>query len=220
MAAFSELESRVDRGGLGRLWSLHVKIDVLLSLPLLAFGAAFARELVAFLYGADFGRAAGLLAIFAGVWMVARVLGGGTNTAVLYAMQSPRLPLLIFGTCGAFNLAGDLVLIPRLGARGAVLATGAAMLAAGLASGLVIRRRTGAFFPVVFALKVLAASALGTLLARVVPRPGGLAGLLVAAAVAGVAMLVGLRLLRPLGEDDRRLLVKLSPRLQWLVGHL
>jgi O-antigen/teichoic acid export membrane protein len=139
---------------------------------------------------------------------------------VLYAMQSPRLPLLIYGACGAFNLVGDLVLIPRLGARGAVLATGAAMLGAGLASGLVIRRRTGAFFPVVFALKVLGAAALGALLARVMPRPAGLAGLLVAAAVVCVVTLVSLRLLRPLGEDDRRLLIKLSPRLEWLVARL
>jgi len=220
LAAFSELEARVDRAGLGRLWSLHVKMDVLLSLPLLAFGAAFARELVALIYGAGFERAAGLLTAYAGVWIAARVLGGGTNTAVLYAMQSPRLPLLIYGACGAFNLLGDLVLIPRLGAEGAVIATGAAMLGAGLASGLVIRRRTGAFFPLVFALKVLAASAAGALLARAVPRPAGLAGLLVAAAVVGVVTLFGLRLLRPLGEDDRRLLVKLSPRLQWLVARL
>jgi O-antigen/teichoic acid export membrane protein len=220
LAAFSEVEARVDRAGLGRLWSLHVKMDVLLSLPFLAFGAVFAREIVALLYGAGFERAASLLAAYALVWVAARVLGGGTNMAVLYAMQSPRLPLIIYGACGALNLIGDLVLIPRLGARGAVIATGAAMLAAGLASGLVIRRRTGAFFPVVFALKVLVVSALGAVLARVLPRPPGLAGLLVAAAVVGVVTLFGLRLLRPLGDDDRRLLVKLSPRLEWLVARL
>jgi O-antigen/teichoic acid export membrane protein len=220
LAAFSEVESRVDRVGLGRLWALHVKMDVLLSLPLLAFGARFAREIVSVLYGAGFERAAGLLAAYAAVWIAARALGGGTNMAVLYAMNEPRLPLVIYGACAALNLAGDLILIPRLGAPGAVIATGAAMLCAGLASGLVIRRRTGAFFPVVFALKVLAASALGALLASILPRPPGLAGLLVAAAVVGVVTLVGLRLLRPLDEDDRRLLIKLSPRLQWLVARL
>jgi len=220
LAAFSEVEARVDRGGLGRLWSLHVKMDVLLSLPLLAFGAAFARDIVAFLYGAGFERAAGLLAAYAGVWAAARVLGGGTNMAVLYAMQAPRLPLLIYGACGALNLIGDLVLIPRLGARGAVLATGAAMLGAGLASGLVIRRRTGVLFPLLFALKVLVVSALGAGIARVLPRPPGLAGLLVAAAAVGVVTLFGLRLLRPLDDDDRRLLVRLLPRFEWLVSRL
>ena len=40
------------------------------------------------------------------------------------------------------------------------------------------------------------------------------------AAVVGVVTLFGLRLLRPLGDDDRRLLVKLSPRLEWLVARL
>jgi hypothetical protein len=73
---------------------------------------------------------------------------------------------------------------------------------------------------VVFALKVLVVSALGAWLARVLPRPPGFVGLLVAAAVVGVVTLFGLRLLRPLGDDDRRLLVKLSPRLEWLVARL
>ena len=140
--------------------------------------------------------------------------------AVLYAMNDPRLPLVIYGACGALNLAGDLLLIPPLGARGALVATGTAMLAAGLASGLVIRRRTGAFFPLVFALKVLAAAALGTLVAGLIPRPAGLAGLLVAAAVVGVVTLVGLRLLRPLDPEDRQLLVRLTPRMGWLVARL
>jgi len=220
LAAFSEVEARVDRASLGRLWSLHVKMDVLLSLPLLAFGAAFAPGIVALLYGTGFERASGLLAAYAGVWAAARVLGGGTNMAVLYAMQAPRLPLMIYGACGTLNLIGDLILIPRLGATGAVLATGAALLGAGLASGLVIRRRTGASFPLGFALKVLVVAALGALAARLLPRPPGLAGLLVAAAVVGVVTLLGLRLLRPLGEDDRRLLVRLSPRLEWLVARL
>lgn len=220
LAAFSEVEARVDRAGLGRLWSLHVKMDVLLSLPLLVFGACFAREIVAVLYGAGFERAAGLLAAYAAVWTGARMLGGGTNMAVLYAMQAPRLPLAIYGASGALNLAGDLALVPWLGAPGAVIATGAAMLGAGIASGLVIRRRTGAFFPWGFALKVLAAAGLGALAALAIPRPRGLAGLLVAAVLLGVVTLVGLRLLRPLGEEDRRLLVRLTPRIQWLVARL
>ena len=220
LAAFSELEARVDRAGLGRLWSLHVKMDVLLSVPLLVFGGCFARPLIGLLYGVGFERAAPLLTAYAAVWIVARALGGGTNMAVLNAMQSPRLPLLIYGSCGAWNLIGDLALIPKLGAWGALAATGLAMIAAGLASGLVVRRRTGAAFPAGFALKVLAASGLGALLAAWLPRPGGLAGLLVAAAVLGVVSVIVLRLLRPLDDDDRRLLVRLSPRLQWVVARL
>ena len=220
LAAFSEVEARADRGALGALWALHVKMDVLLSMPLLVFGAAFAGELVAHLYGAGYERAALLLRAYALIWIVARVLGGGTNIAVLYAMQSPRLPLAILGACGAWNLIGDLILIPRFGAWGAVGATGLAMIGAGLASGLVIHRRTGAFFPLGFALKVLAACVPATLLAARLPRPPGLLGLAVAGMIVAVVSLLGLRLLRPFGDDDRRVLVRLAPRLEWLITRL
>ena len=220
LAAFSEVEERVDRAGLGRLWALHVKMDVLLSVPLLVFGGCFAREIVTVLYGAGFERAGGLLAAYAAVWVVARALGGGTNMAVLYAMQSPRLPLVIYAACGAWNLIGDLLLVPRLGAAGAVIATGVAMVGAGLASGIVIRRRTGALAPLGFVLRVMAAAALGTVLALRMPRPPGLLGLIVAAVVAGVVSIIGLRLLKPFDAEDRRLLARLAPRLGWLFAWL
>jgi O-antigen/teichoic acid export membrane protein len=218
LAAFSELEARVDRGGLGRLWAFHVKVDVLLSVPLLAFGAVFADEIVSVLYGPGFDRAAVLLGAYAGVWIVARPLGGGTNLAVLYAMKSPRLPLVIAAACGLWNLVLDLLLIPRIGAHGAVIATGSAMIASGLASGIVVWRRTGVPFPFAFSLQIIALAAVAAFAALLVPHPRGLAGLVVAGVVALVVCLFGLRLLRPFGPDDRRLLARLAPRLERVVA--
>lgn len=220
LAAFSELEQRVDRGGLGRLWSLHLKMDVLLSLPLLVFGAVFARDIVGTLYAAGFAHAAPMLAAYTGAWMITRVIGGGTNMTVLYAMNEPRLPLLIYGASGLTNLVANLILVHRFGAAGAVAGTGFSMIASSIASAAIVMRRTGARVPVGFAVRVLLASAAGTAAALALPRPAGLGGLLVAAPVALVVCVVALRLLRPLHDDDRRLLVRLNPRLQALVTRL
>jgi len=94
------------------------------------------------------------------------------------------------------------------------------MVGAGLASGIVIRRRTGALAPLGFVLRVMAAAALGTVLALRMPRPPGLLGLIVAAVVAGVVSIIGLRLLKPFDAEDRRLLARLAPRLGWLFAWL
>lgn len=185
LAAFSELETRVDRPAIGKLWQLHLKLDMLLSLPLLVFGARFASDIV------------------------------GT----LYAMNEPRLPLRIYGASGLFNLIANLILVQRLGARGAVIGTGCAMIGSSIASGVIVMRRTGAGVPVGFAAKVLLACAAAAFAAGLIPRPGGFAGLAVAAGAGLVVCIAGLRLLRPFDEDDRRLLGRLNPRLR-AITHL
>jgi O-antigen/teichoic acid export membrane protein len=153
-------------------------------------------------------------------WVLTRVTGGGTNMTVLYAMEDPRVPLAIYGASGSFNLLVNLFLVHRFGAVGAVLGTGLSMVGSSVTSGLIVIRRTGAFFPVVFALKVLAASLAGTWLAHALPRPGGVLGVALAGVVAIVVCVALLRLMRPLHDDDRRLLVRLNPRLQALVSRL
>ncbi|HTK31049.1 MAG TPA: oligosaccharide flippase family protein [Candidatus Saccharimonadaceae bacterium] len=220
LAAFSELERRVDRAGLGRLWSLHLKMDVLLSVPLVVFGARFASDIVRALYGARFAAAGPMMLAYAFAWVVARATGGGTNMTVLYAMEDPRVPLAIYGAAGAFNLVANLILVHAYGGAGAVLGTGLAMIGSSIASGLIVMRRTGAFFPLGFALRVVLASAAGAFAAHLMPRPGGVIGVALAGVVSLVICVALLRLMRPLGDDDRRLLVRLNPRLQALVSRL
>ena len=219
LAAFSELETRVDRPAIGKLWQLHLKLDMLLSLPLLVFGARFASDIVGTLYASGFAPVAPMLAAYSAVWIATRILGGGTNMTVLYAMNEPRLPLRIYGASGLFNLIANLILVQRLGARGAVIGTGCAMIGSSIASGVIVMRRTGAGVPVGFAAKVLLACAAAAFAAGLIPRPGGFAGLAVAAGAGLVVCIAGLRVLRPFDEDDRRLLGRLNPRLR-AITHL
>ena len=220
LAAFSELETRVDRESIGRLWQLHLKMDMMLSLPMLAFGGVFAGEIVRTLYTSAFAPAAPMLAGYTAAWILTRVIGGGTNMTVLYAMNEPRLPLVIYGTSGLFNLIANLILIPRFGAVGAVIGTGCAMIGSSVASGWIVMRRTGAGVPVGFALKVLLACGAAAAVARAVTGPAGFAGLLLAGVLGLIVFAVLIRLLRPLDDDDRRLLARLNPRLGRLVAKI
>ena len=220
LAAFSELEQRVDRGGLGRLWSLHLKVDQLLSVPLLLFGARFAGDIVTLLYSSSFAHAAFLLQAYTATWVIARATGGGTNMTVLYAIGRPRLPLILYGVSGLANLGLNLVLVPRYGAIGAVMGTGFALVGSSIASSILVTRHTGAAPPFGFSLRLLAACGAALLAVQWLPRPHGLAGLAVAGAVGLVVCLGALHLLRPFDDDDRRLLTRLSPRVGALAAKL
>jgi len=217
LAAFSELDQRVDRESLGRLWTLHVKADLLLSVPLLVLGATLAQSIIGVLYSSGYASAVPMLVAYAGVWVVARALGGGTNMTVLYAMNQPRLPLLIYGASGVFNLTANLVFVHWWGARGAILGTGLAMAGSSLVSGALVMRRTGARLPLGLVLKLALPALLVYAAVHWIPVHGMLG--LVAAGVAGLAVYgVALRLVRPLDDTDRRLLSRLDRRLGWLAS--
>jgi O-antigen/teichoic acid export membrane protein len=220
LAAFSELDLRVDRGGLGRLWSLHLKIDQLLSVPLLIFGARFAPDIVGSIYSKSFTPAALLLQSYVAAWVLARITGGGTNMTLLYAINRPRLPLVLYGVCGLANLGLNLVLVPRYGAAGAVLGTGLAIVGSSVASCLLVARHTGTAPPFGFSLRLLVACGAALLAVHWLPVPPGFPGLLLAGIVGLVVFLGALHLLHPFDDDDRRLLTRLSPRIGALAARL
>jgi len=220
LAAFSELEQRVDRAGLGHLWTLHLKLDQLLSVPLLLFGARFAGDIVGVLYARGFAPAAGLLQAYTLAWVVARATGGGTNMAVLYAIRRPRAPLVLFGISGLVNLVLDLWLVPRHGAIGAVIGTGIALAGSSVASCVLVARHTGARPPFGFFARLLGACGAALLAVNWLPRPAGVAGLAMAGAVGLVVCLAAVRFMRPFDDDDRRLLARLHPRIGALAAKL
>ncbi len=213
LAAFSELDKRVDRESVGRLWNLHIKMDLLLSVPLLLLGAALSSSIVAVFYRSGFEHAGPMLTAYTVAWVITRALGGGTNMTVLYAMNQPRLPLLIYGCSGAFNLIANLVLVQRWGALGAVMGTGLSMAGSSVASAMLVTRRTGIGLPFGLMLKLVGASFPVLLVVRLLHVPEGLAGLTIRAGAGMVVYVFALRLLRPLDETDRRLLTRLNARI-------
>ena len=220
LAAFSELEQRVDRAGLGTLWSLHLKLDQLLSIPLLVFGARFAGDIVRLLYAASFSPAAVLLTAYTLAWVIARITGGGTNMTVLYAIGRPRVPLILYGVSGISNLVLNLILIPRFGGLGAVMGTGIAITGSSIASSILVARHTGTSLPLGFSLKLLLACGAALLAVQWLPHLAGLAGLAVAGVVGLVVCLGALALLRPFDAADKRLLARLNPRVGALAARL
>jgi stage V sporulation protein B len=96
-------------------------------------------------------------------------------------------------------------------------ATAGAMLLGAIAGGLVLKRRLGAFLPVLSAIRVLLAAAAAMAVGRLLPMATPL-GTLIEAAAVGLTFLVALVVLRELGKDDLAALTRVVKRKKGSAG--
>ena len=210
LSALSEMAAR-GMEHLAGAWRAFMKVTMLLSVPVLAFCALHAGELLAF-YGAEYADAAPLLRALLAFTIANRFLGGGTSSAALYAVRRERWPLGIRVATGALNIGLAVALIPRWGAMGAVVATGIALNLTVIAEIVVMIRAAGAAYPARFALITALCTALAA--AASYPLTGrGIWGLAAGVGVFLVVFLAAFALSRPLESADCVALDRLSPQL-------
>lgn len=122
----SRLLARGDRKGIAELyWSTTVWVAVV-SFPLLALTMSLAEPLTVTLFGDRYSSSAVYLAILAVAYYQNAALG--LNGLVLKVSGQLRYVVTINLAAGVLNLGLNLVLIPRYGALGAALGTGATLV--------------------------------------------------------------------------------------------
>jgi O-antigen/teichoic acid export membrane protein len=125
--AASRLRARGDVEGLDRLyWRAAVWVAVL-SFPAFAVSFVASGPLVAILFGARYASAAPILSLLVFGTFVDAILG--FNDAVLRVVGQVGWLLGVTVVAATLNVTLNLILIPRMGAIGAGLATGIAWLA-------------------------------------------------------------------------------------------
>jgi len=140
-------------------------------------------------------------------------MGGGLNTSMLYVLNQERMILLLRLSMGILNLGLNYFwLIPRYGALGAVIATGITGVLVIVWEITLIGSRITIHYPVLFTLKIVAASVAAAFLSILIPLTGIL-GLLAKGFVYLGTVAVLAFLFKPLGDRDRELLTTAAP---WL----
>lgn len=216
MALFPLMSRRAenDRAGLRSAYENTVRWLIALALPAATMTTFLAEPLIALLAGSDYlpngARALQIL-----IWFLPFSFINGVTQFVLIALDRQRWITASFAAAATFNIAANLVVIPRYGYTGAAAVTIASELVL-LAPFLWGLRDLGA--PPVLALAwqpLLAASGLALALAG--SAAAGLPS--VVAAAAGLA-LYGLALWRLgwLTADDRSLLARFVPRPRATMG--
>lgn len=116
---------------LGRSWDVLIKVETLLAAPGLVFCLFNAQNIVDVLYTKAFSPVGSLLAIFLFFNIIVRVLGTTIHQSTLYVMNKARLVVLGQWIGLAVVIVLGIILIPRFGPTGALIADGIAKVITG-----------------------------------------------------------------------------------------
>jgi O-antigen/teichoic acid export membrane protein len=196
---------------LARSWQALIKIETLLAAPVLMFCLFNAQNVAHALYGSNYDPVGPLLAIFLFFNIVTRVLGATMHPYAMYVIGKPRL-VVLSQWLGLLAVIGfGIVLIPRWGPAGALVADGLAQVLMGVLLLAFLWRVLPRKYPLDFTWRFL----LGLILAAL---PGILwhPGSRLLLGVSGVIFLilcVGLLILiKPLNSEDVEMIGSLNAR--------
>jgi O-antigen/teichoic acid export membrane protein len=139
--AASRLVARHDRSGLDHLYWRAALWVAVLSFPGFAISFAAAEPLTVLLYGDRYALAAPILSLLAiGTFIDA---SAGFNDATLRVAGKVRWLMGVNAVGASLNVVLNLLLIPRMGALGAGIATGTALFVYSLMKQICLWRATG-----------------------------------------------------------------------------
>jgi len=195
---------------LARSWQTLIKIETLLAAPVLVFCLFNAPIIAVILYGNDYSAVGPLLAIFLFFNIITRILGTTIHQSTLYVLQKPRLVVLAqFAGLTSLILIG-ILLIPRWGPAGALVADGIAQILMGSLMLLFLWRDLPQKYPLGFTIRLLVAVTIAAL-PGIVWHPSGRV-MLVVAGTAFLGLAVGLLVvMKPLSAVDVEMIGEVKP---------
>jgi O-antigen/teichoic acid export membrane protein len=216
IAIMSAAFAKTQRVGLATAWRAIIKLHVLLAVPLVVFCIPHATAIMQVLYTTLYTNAGPLLALFLGLTAAVQLAGGGSHEPALYVLGRQRWAVISrWGSLGVLGV-GDLVLIPRFGTAGALVAVGVAQVIAEVFQLVLVRRLVARRYPFGFVWRLL--------LAMILPvgvtllwQPVGLIGLMLAGFIYAALFIACLWLIKPLDAEDGDMLRQLSRPLRLML---
>ena len=219
VSSFAEVQTRRGLAGVNRYFGAYVRLHLLLALvvypPLILLSSAITRGV----FGPVYAPAAGLMAVYGAFWLGSSFLAAGIPFSSLLALGSSRQAVAIRATTGVLNVVLDVVLIPPLGALGAIIATGTANLLAHISDFVVAARRVKANYPWRFAARLALAAIVASVPALLL-RPATFLGAVLVTALYFGLFAAALVVLRPLTPADVLAAGRLNARLGTLVERM
>jgi len=186
---------------LARTWQTLIKVETLLSAPVLVFCLFNAQAVVHLLYGNKYDQVGSLMAIFLFFNIIVRVLGTPIHQLTLYVIGKPRLVVLgqFIGLITVITLG--IVLIPHWGPAGALVADGISKIIMGCLLLAFLWRDLPEKYPLGFTLRILLALTIAAL-PGIIWHPSGRV-LLVISGIMFLLLTIGLLLvIKPLNPED------------------
>jgi O-antigen/teichoic acid export membrane protein len=186
---------------LARTWQTLIKVETLLSAPVLVFCLFNAQAVVQLFYGSKYDQVGSLLEIFLFFNIIVRVLGTTIHQSTLYVMGKPRLVVLgqFVGLIAAILFG--IAFIPHWGSSGALVADGISKIIIGCLLLAFLWRDLPEKYPLGFTLRMLLALTLAAL-PGIVWHPSGRVSLVISGLVFLVLSFGLLLIIKPLNTED------------------
>ncbi|MGE5139002.1 MAG: flippase [Rudaea sp.] len=216
----AEARATLGTAGLARSFDLYMKLNLAVLVPPLFFVLGWGEPLISAVFGKPFLPAAAPLQVFALFGLLSALAGANVCQPLLYVADRQRALMWLRVAAGALNIILDVVLIPPLGAIGAVVGTGISNLVVHIAELWLLRKVVNAY-PVGVAAKLLLAGGLAFLPSLLMPDLEWVS-LVGGAALFALVFFVVIRPLHPLSSADSATLDAVIPRLRpilrWLAA--
>ena len=205
-----------DSERLARTWQTLIKVETLLSAPVLIFCLFNAQAVVHLLYGSKYDQVGSLLAIFLFFNIIVRVLGTPIHQLTLYVIGKPRLVVLgqFIGLIAVIMLGT--AFIPHWGPAGALVADGISKIIIGCLLLAFLWRDLPEKYPLGFTLRMLLALTIAAL-PGIIWHPSGRVMLVMSGVVLLVFALGILLLIKPLSVMDLEMVGEVNT---WAVKYL
>jgi len=186
---------------ISRAWQSLIKIETLLSAPVLLFCLFNAQAIVYLFYGPKYAPVGPLLAIFLFFNIIVRVLGTTIHQSTLYVTGKPRLVVLGQFVGLVVLIVIGIALIPRWGPAGALVADGISKIIMGGLLLAFLWRDLPEKYPLGFTLRVLLALTIAAL-PGIIWHPSGRLSLVISGTMYLVLAIGLLLLIKPLNVKD------------------
>jgi O-antigen/teichoic acid export membrane protein len=197
---------------LARSWQTLIKVETILAAPILVFCLFNAQNIALVLYGPNYAPVGQLLAIFLFFNIIIRVLGTTIHQPTMYVLGKAKLVVLSMWI-GLIALALlDILLIPRIGPAGALVADGLSQI---ITAGLLLAflwRVLPRKYPLGFTLRLLLGLTIAAL-PGIVWHPTSRTLLGVSGTIFLILCVVLLMVIKPLNAEDMEMIGGLNKRL-------
>lgn len=209
LSVFSEIEKKWGLNKLKIAWESLIKLEYILSVPLIAFLAAYAHQIIKSVYTESYLPAVPMIQLYASFFILQRLFGGGIHITAFYAMEKAKLILIARFVGGFINLVFNLILIPIYGAMGAIIATGISILVTVFIEYLYARKYLSKTFPYLFIFKVSISIIIALSILSLI-KVESFISIIYAGIVYGLLLFLLFYILKPFDKNDQNIIFNMN----------
>jgi O-antigen/teichoic acid export membrane protein len=209
LGGVSEIEKKWGISKLKIAWNSLIKLEYLLSVPLIVFLVVYAHQIIKAIYTEAYLPAAPMIQLYASFFILQRFFGGGIHITAFYAMEKAKVILIARFIGGTLNLIFNLILIPLYGGMGAIIATGFSVLVTVIIEYLCARKYISKIYPYQFIFKV-SISIIAALSILSVIEVESFISIIYAALIYGLLLSLMFYIFKPFDKNDQNIIHQLN----------